>query len=88
MTRDPEPYETSAAGPFLTLRADGPLQGVVTVTAITEGHGRALVAASWVQDGHSHSDSVQVDSFEQARELAHFVADELRAGTPPDLSRD
>ena len=87
MTSDREPFETNAPGPFLLIRAGGPLQGVVTLTTIQGGH-RSIVEASWVRDGQGRSDSVEVDAFDQARELAHSVADGLAAGTPPDLSRD
>ena len=66
----------------------GPLQGVVTLTAIAEGHGRSVVEASWIEDGHGHADSVEVDSYEQASLLADSIAEQLAAGTPPDLSRD
>lgn len=88
MNPDPEPFETSSLGPFVTIRAGGPLQGVVTLTAIAEGHGRSVVEASWIEDGHGHADRVEVDSYEQARLLAHSIADQLAAGTPPDLTRD
>ena len=66
----------------------GPLQGVVTITATAEGHGRTVVKASWVQSGYRHSDSIEVDEREQARALAHRIADQLAPGIPPDLSRD
>jgi len=48
---DPEPWETNAPRPLVTIRAGGPLDGVVTITAIPEGNGRSLVEASWTQDG-------------------------------------
>ena len=60
----------------------------VTITALAEGRGRSVVGASWVHDGHGHSDTVEVDSYEQARAIAHQVADQLAAGIPPDLTRD
>ena len=88
MTGDPENWQTDAPGPFLTMRAGGPLDGVVTITAIPEGHGRSLVEASWTQDRHTHSDSVEVETYKHARELANFIAKELAEGTPPDLARD
>jgi hypothetical protein len=88
VTRDRESHETSSPARFVAIRVGGPLQGVVTLTAIAEGHGRSVVEASWIQDGHGHSDSVEVDSYEQARLLADSIGDQLAAGTPPDLSRD
>ncbi len=89
MASDPAPsWQTDAPGPFVTIRAVGPLDGVVTITAIAEGHGRSLVGASWTQDGHRQSDSVEVETYEHARELADFTARELAEGTPPELMRD
>lgn len=90
MTGDPEAWQTDAPGPFVTIRAGGPLDGVVTITAIPEGHGRNLVVeASWTQYGHTHSDySVEVETYKHARDLANFIAKELAEGTPPDLTRD
>jgi hypothetical protein len=88
VTGDPEAWQTDAPGPFLTIRAGGPLDGVVTIAAVAEGHGRSLVGASWTQDGHTHSDSVEVETYEHARELAGSIAKELADGTPPDLTRD
>jgi hypothetical protein len=83
-----EPWETNAPGPFVTIRAGGPLDGVVTITAIADGHGRTLVEASWAQDGQPSSDSVEVETYDAAREIAHTIANQLAAGTPPDLARD
>jgi hypothetical protein len=40
--------------PLVTIRAGGPLDGVVTITAIPEGNGRSLVESSWTQDGIFH----------------------------------
>ncbi len=89
MTTDRAPsWQTDAPGPFLTIRPGGPLDGVITITAIAGGHGRSLVGASWTQDGHRHSDAVEVETYEHARELANFIAKELAEGTPPDLTRD
>jgi hypothetical protein len=83
----PHPPEASSRGPFVAIRVGGPLQTVVTLTAIAEGHGRSVVEASWIDDGHGHPDSVEVDSYGQARLLADAIAEQLAAGTPPDLSR-
>ena len=89
MASDPAPtWQTDAPEPFVTIRAGGPLDGVVTITGIAEGHGRSLVGASWTQDGHRHSDAVEVETYQHARELADFIAKELAEGTPPDLTRD
>lgn len=88
MTDEPEPWQTSAPGPYMTIHPGGPLEGIVTLTAIAEGHGRSTVEASWVREGQRHCASVEVDWFEHARRLAYSIADELAAGMPPDLSRD
>jgi hypothetical protein len=86
---DSQSWQTDAPGPFVTtIRAGGPLDGVVTITAIADGHGRALVEASWAQDGQPSSDSVEVETYDAAREIARTIADQLAAGTPPDLTRD
>ena len=66
----------------MTIATGGPFQGVVTLTAIAEGHGRSIVDASWTENGHQQADSVEVDGFEQARTLAHRIADQLAAGIP------
>ena len=88
MTGDSAPWQTDAPGPFLTIRPGGPLDGVVTIAAVPDGHGRTLVGASWTLDGHRQSDSVEVETYEHARELANVIAKELAEGTPPDLARD
>jgi hypothetical protein len=85
---DPEPWQTNAPGPFLTIRAGGPFDGVVTLTAIPDGHGRTFLEVSWTQDGQACSESLEVPTLEAAHAMAHTVADELAAGTPPDLTRD
>jgi hypothetical protein len=86
--QDPDSWQTDAPGPFVTIRAGGPLDGVVTLTAIEGGHGRTLVEAFWTEGGHARSDSVEVESYEHARVIAREVADEFASGRVPDLSRD
>lgn len=81
-------WQTDAPGPFVTIRAGGPLEGVVTLTAVDGGHGRTLVEARWAEGGHARSDSVEVESYDAARTVAHEVAGELAAGRAPDLARD
>jgi len=85
---DPEPWETNAPRPLVTIRAGGPFDGVVTITAIAGGNGHTLVEVAWTQDGQSCSDQVEVDTYETARITANTVADQLAAGIPPDLTRD
>lgn len=88
MSDNPGRSDTNEPGAFITIRAGGPFDGVVTVAAIAGGQGRTLVIASWIRYGHTHWDTVEVESFERAQILAQEIADELSAGTPPDLSRD
>ena len=80
-----EAWQTSARGPFVTIRAGGPLDGVVTITAISKGHGHTLVEAQWTEHGTTHSESVEVDAYEQARTVAHAAAAELAVGNAPSL---
>lgn len=90
MPPDLDPWQTDAAGPFLTIRAGGPLDGVVTLTAIPDGHGRTLVEAAWLDGGRTSRStcSVEVESYEEARTLAREAADALADGREPDLGRD
>jgi hypothetical protein len=85
MSDDSAAWQTDAPGPFITLRAGGPFEGVITITSIADGHGRTIVDASWVQDGHAHSDSVVADTYEDARIIAREAADGLASGHAPDL---
>jgi hypothetical protein len=50
---DPEQRQTNAPRPFVTIRTGGPLDGVVTITAIAGGNGRSLVEAAWTHDGEA-----------------------------------
>jgi len=88
MAPDLATWQTDAAGPFVTIRAGGPLEGIVTLTAIADGHGRTLVRALWKQGGHSHSGSVEAESYADARTLAQAAADALAEGRAPDLGPD
>jgi len=85
---DPQAPETGEPGGYVTIRAGGPLEGVVTIAAVAGGHGRTVVIASWIRYGQTHWDTVEVESLEDARILARSIADRLAAGTPPDPSRD
>ena len=42
--------ETYASGPFVSIRAGGPFNGVVTITAVADGNGRVLVEAAWTRE--------------------------------------
>jgi hypothetical protein len=81
-------WQTDAPGAFVTIRAGGPLDGVVTITAVAGGHGRTLVAATWTQGGHAHADSVETETYDDARIIAREATDDLAAGRAPSLGRD
>ena len=76
-------WQTDAPGPFVTICAGGPLEGIVTLTAIEGGHGRTLIEARWTQDGGMQSDSLEVDSYEQARMVAYTRPPRWRPVTRP-----
>ena len=83
-----EPSETRASGPFVTIRAGGPLEGVVTITAIGQSRGRSRVDASWREGAHVCSQSLESSSYRIARVIAHAAARRFALGEPPLLSRD
>jgi hypothetical protein len=60
VTDDPAPWQTDAAGPFITIRAGGPLDGVVTITAIPEATG----AVSSKHHGRKTASSITTSSDE------------------------
>ena len=86
MGSDAEP--AGVPGAPLTISAGGPFGGVVTVTAVAGGHGRTLVMAAWTQDGRPHTDSVETETYEDARTIAAEAADDLASGHAPSLARD
>jgi hypothetical protein len=75
--------ETYASGPFVSIRAGGPFNGVVTITAVADGNGRVLVEAAWTRQHKPLSISRIVDGYDPARTLAQQWADQLAAGTEP-----
>lgn len=66
----------------MTIRAGGPVEGAVTVAAIPGGQGRSVAIVSSVR--RPAHDTSEVATFEQPLLVAHSVADQLAAGTPPD----
>jgi hypothetical protein len=62
--RPVEAWETRAPGPFVTIRAGGPLDGVVTITAIAGANGRSVVEAAWTQDGEAYSESLEAATYD------------------------
>jgi metal-dependent amidase/aminoacylase/carboxypeptidase family protein len=83
-----EAWETNAPGPFVTIRAGGPLDGVVTITAIAGGNGRNLVRAAWTQDGQARSESLEAATSDMARAIANAAANQFAVGRRPHLARD
>ncbi|HEY2596373.1 MAG TPA: hypothetical protein VGK33_20975 [Chloroflexota bacterium] len=80
--RTPEPWETSAGAPYVAIRAGGPLDGIVTLTA-TGAEGHVSVSASWGGPYSRASISAERVDHAAADELAHAWADELAAGRTP-----
>jgi hypothetical protein len=75
--------ETYASGPFVSIRAGGPFNGVVTITAVADGNGRVLVKAAWTRENKPQSAARILDSYDTARTLARQWADQLAAGAEP-----
>jgi hypothetical protein len=84
-----QPSETNSRGPLVTIRAGGPLDGVVTITAIGgRREGRSVVEASWTNDGQRHSQSLEAATYAMARAIAQAAANQFAVGKPPHLARD
>ena len=83
-----QPWETNAPAPFVTIRAGGPLDGVVTITAIVGGNGRSVVEAAWTQDGEACSESLEAATYDIARAIANAAANQFAVGKRPNLARD
>ena len=81
--RPAPPRETYASGPFLSIRAGGPFNGTVTITAVADGNGRVLVEATWTREHEPRSASRIVAGYDPARTLAQQWADQLATGTEP-----
>ena len=86
--RPVEAWETRAPGPFVTIRAGGPLDGVVTITAIAGANGRSVVEAAWTQDGEAYSESLEAATYDIARAIANAAANQFAVGKRPNLARD
>jgi hypothetical protein len=83
-----QPWETNASAPFVTIRAGGPLDGVVTITEVAAGNGRSVVEASWTQDGEACSESLEAATYYIARAIANAAANQFAVGRRPNLARD
>ena len=88
VSADPESPESTVSAPFVTIRAGGPLDGVVTITALGPAGGRSRVAASWMQDGEPRSQWLDVASYRIARAIANATANQFAVGNRPTLTRD
>jgi hypothetical protein len=80
--QDREAWETSAPGPYVTIRAGGPLDGVATLTA-TGVVGRVTVEATWGTPHLRSSVTAERVGHAAADELAQAWANELAAGREP-----
>jgi hypothetical protein len=78
-----EACETYSSGPFVSIRAGGPFNGVITINAVADGNGRVLVEATWTHEHKPNSASRVVDGYDLARALAEQWADQLAGGTEP-----
>ncbi len=76
--RPDQARESYASGPFVSIRAGGPFNGVVTITAVADGNGRVLVAAAWTRENKPRSASRIVVGEDPARALAQQWADPAR----------
>lgn len=88
MTSVPEPWKTSVPGPFVTIGAGGPLDGVVTITAIPDSGGRCRVEASWTQDEEACSESLEAATSSMAHAIAQAAANQFAVGNRPNLARN
>jgi len=68
---------------LVSIRAGGPFNATVTITAVADGNGRVLVEAAWTRQHKPLSTSRIVDGYDPARTLAQQWADQLAAGTEP-----
>lgn len=71
----------------MTIRAGGPFDATVTMTAVNDGHGHTRVAASWTEDGQPWSESLDAASYRIARAIAQAAANQLSIGNQPHLAR-
>ena len=83
-------WMTSSAGPFLTMNAGGPLEGVVTIAVATEGSDQLLVEAAWKggqrRRAVASTRHLDQDSFQRLRDLAR-PAEALPQRLGPATSR-
>jgi hypothetical protein len=80
--RGREAWETSASGPYVTIRPGGPLDGLVTLTA-TGSDGRVIVEASWGVPQRRSSATAERVGHAAADDLARAWANELALGRAP-----
>lgn len=88
VSTDLEQDGSTGSAPFVTIRAGGPLDGVVTITAISGAGGRSRVVASWTQDGEVRSQWLDAASYRIARAIANAAANQFALGNRPTLARD
>ena len=78
--RELEAWEMSAPGAYVTIRAGGPLDGVVTLTVASGG---VVVEATWGSRYARTTLSAERPDHASASELADVWADGLAGGREP-----
>jgi hypothetical protein len=74
--------KASVAGPYVTIRAGGPLHGQVTLTAIGPAD-RVIVEATWGAPHARSALSAEREGHGVGNELAQMWANDLAAGIEP-----
>jgi hypothetical protein len=69
-------------GPSFVVR-DSTLDSVVTISAAAPGGAGGLAAAAWTSDGSRSTVPRALDDYEEARTLAHRLAEQLSVGIEP-----
>ena len=88
MGTDADSWMPNRPGPFVTIRAGGPLDGRVTITTLAGSGGRCSVEASWTEDGEARSESLEAANYSVARPIAQAAANQFAVGNRPRLTRD
>jgi hypothetical protein len=78
----PQAWESSAPGPYVTIRTGGPLNGLVTLIA-TGSEGRITVEASWGVPHLRTTATAERVGHAAAHELAQAWANERAVGREP-----
>lgn len=74
--------DARSSAPFVTIRAGGTLEGVVTISAIAAASDTVLVHATWTRLGEQQSVSATIDG-RQAQVLANKWSNQLTLDREP-----